>query len=113
MDYFQIPKIVQNPIYGDSLWRGLFKFKSNDWNYVSMRLKVNSIEDKIPKMDGELEISINNITQKFNKLIWRISDDYLISAILFETFFGGSTIKTATPNDTWTYFRNVTIQKLI
>lgn len=112
LNYFQIPNLIQNPVYGDSLWRGIFKFIPNDWNYVSIRLKVNSIQNKIPQMNGELEISINNTTQRFDKLIWRVSEDYLISAILFETFFGGSTIQTATPNDTWTYFRNVTIQKV-
>jgi hypothetical protein len=108
LEYYNISGLVQNPIYGDSLWRGIFKFDPVNWNTISIRLKLN----KININDGELEISINNITQKFDKLIWRTDNNYKINAIIFETFFGGSTIETSTPNDTWSYFKNVKIQRL-
>lgn len=111
-DYYNIPNFVENKIYGDSLWRGLFKFEKNKWNTVSIRLKTNTITDNKPNYDGLLQIKINNITNTFNKMIWRVNENYNISAIIFETFFGGSTINTATPVDTWTYFKNIQIQKI-
>jgi hypothetical protein len=107
-DYYTIPNLVQNEKYGDSLWRGLFVFKKGQWNTIRIRLKVNSIG----KADGELEINVNGQNVMFNRFIWRNIKDVLINAILFETFFGGSTEKYATPVDTWVYFRNVSIQSL-
>jgi hypothetical protein len=111
-DYYNIPKLVQNKIYGDSLWRGLFSFYKNTWNNVSIRLKTNTFTNNIPNYDGELEIKINNVVQSFNKLLWRTNESYNLNAIIFETFFGGSKPSTATPHDTWTYFKNVNITKI-
>lgn len=111
VDYYKIPNLVQNEIYGDSLWRGIFQFYKNIWNPISVRIKTNTIVNNIPNYDGELEISINNVTQSFNKLIWRTDINYNLNSIIFETFFGGSKPSTATPYDTWTYFKNITIEK--
>lgn len=111
-EYMKIPKLVRNKIYGDSLWRGLFKFYKNTWNSVSIRLKTNTFNNNIPNYDGELELTINNITKGFNKFIWRTDPNYNLNAVVFETFFGGSKPSTATPLDTWTYFKNITTTKL-
>ena len=111
-DYYKIPGLVQNPIFGDSLWRSILQFNPMIWNTVSMRLKLNNIKGGIPIADGELQVTINDKTQKFNKLIWRTTNDHFINSILFETFFGGSKREAATPNDTWSYFKNIEIQKL-
>lgn len=110
-NFYNIPNLILNPEYGHSLWRGLFKFYKYKWNDVSIRLKTNSFTDSIPNYDGELEITINNVTQSFNQLLWRTDQEYNINAIIFETFFGGSQPKTATPNDTWSYFKNIIIEK--
>ena len=67
----------------------------------------NSFINNLPNYDGELEITINNISQSFNKLLWRTDQEYNINAIVFETFFGGSQPKYSTPNDTWSYFKNI------
>lgn len=111
-NYYNISGLVLNEKFGDSLWRGLFHFYKTIWNDVSIRLKMNTFTNGLPNYDGELEITINNITQKFNQFIWRIDPNYTLSAIIFETFFGGSQATTATPNDTWTYFKNIKLQKL-
>lgn len=111
-DYYNIPNLVQNKIYGDSLWRGLFKFYKNIWNNVSIRIKTNTLNENIPNYDGQLEITINNITQSFDKIVWRTNSSYNLNSIIFETFFGGSKPSTATPNDTWSYFKNVIITKM-
>lgn len=111
-DYYKIPGLVQNSKFGDSLWRSILQFNPMIWNTVSIRLKLNNIKNGIPVADGELQVTINDNTQKFNKLIWRTTDEHFINAILFETFFGGSKKEAATPNDTWSYFKNIEIQKI-
>jgi hypothetical protein len=113
-DYYEIPRLVENKIYGDSLWRGLVNFEPDVWNKVSVRVKLNGFKSSttVPETNGVLELSVNNNTQTFSKIIWRTSPEYHITALLFETFFGGSTSKYATPVDTWTYFRNVKVMSL-
>ncbi len=110
-EYYSIANFVENNAFGDSLWRGLFKFDKDDWNSVSLHIKVNSFDNKgNPNNDGILTLSINNETQRFNKLIWRVNPTTQVTAILFATFFGGGSPKYATPVNTWSYFRNVQIQ---
>jgi hypothetical protein len=112
-DYLSIPKLIQNDIYGDSLWRNSFKFNPSIWNNISIRVKLNSFDkSNLPKPNGILTVSINNIQKNFNKLIWRTDQSVFLTSILFSTFFGGSTPTYSTPVDTWTYFTNITISKL-
>lgn len=112
-DYKNLQNYVENEKYGDSLWRGLFKFNQNEWNKVMIKLKVNSFDkNKNPVNNGILEVNINGIKYRFNKLIWRNNPQTKITAILFSTFFGGSSIKYATPIDTWSYFRNFRVKNL-
>lgn len=109
-DYYLTANYVENRVFGDSLWRGLFKFSNETWNDVSIHVKLNSF-DRFgnARSDGLLELTINSITQKFNKLVWRTNPETQITAILFSTFFGGGSEKYATPVDTWTYFKNIQI----
>lgn len=107
--YNSIPNLVLNPTYGDSLWRGLFQFVKGSWNNVSVRIKVNSIVNGIAQPDGIVQLTINGVTETYNKMIWRTDNSHHVNAIVFDTFFGGSTNDWATPNDTWTYFRNMTV----
>lgn len=110
-NFYNISNLILNPQYGHSLWRGLFQFYKYQWNEVSIRLKTNTFINNLPNYDGELEITINNVTQSFNQLLWRTDPEYNINAIIFETFFGGSKPKTATPNDTWSYFKTLLLKK--
>lgn len=106
-DYYKIPKIVRNDVYGDSLWRGLFKLQPNIWNKIMFKVKLNTFnQNGDPKPNGILELCINDKQQQFDKLIWRINSHTKITAIMFSTFFGGGSPKYATPVNTWTYFNN-------
>jgi hypothetical protein len=104
----RLPGFVRNGKYGDSIWRGAFKFEKELWNKVTIRVKLNDVS----KANGELEIDINGGNQRYNEIVWRTNEDVGLREIIFETFFGGSTIKYATPVDTHSYFRNVQIQAL-
>jgi hypothetical protein len=104
--------VIKNGEYGDSLWRNDLVFDPHNWNNVSIQLKLNNIKNNIPIQDGLLQVTINNITRKFDKIIWRTDNKHFINTIIFETFFGGSSPQAATPHDTWTYFQNVQVQKL-
>lgn len=106
-EYYDIPNLVQNDAFGDSLWRGLFQFQPNTWNKIMFRVKLNTFDKNgEPNSNGVLEMCINEDKQQFNNLIWRTNPNTQITAILFSTFFGGSTIKYATPVDTWAYFKD-------
>jgi hypothetical protein len=112
-EYQQIPNLIQNDAFGDSLWRGLFKFQPTEWNKVMIRVKMNTFDkDGNPNANGILELFVNEEPQKFNNLIWTTNPSTSITAILFSTFFGGGSEKYATPIDTWSYFRNFRVKKL-
>jgi hypothetical protein len=104
--------VIKNGQYGDSLWRNQLRFDPYNWNNVSIQLRLNNVKDNVAIQDGLLQVTINNTTRKFDKIIWRTDTKHFINTIIFETFFGGSLPKTATPHDTWTYFQNVQVQKL-
>jgi len=111
LEYTQIPNLIQNDEYGDSLWRGLFEFLQNEWNQITMYIKLNTFDESGNAInDGVLELTINDHKETFDKLIWRTNPQTKITAILFSTFFGGSSIKYATPNDTYSYFKNFRIK---
>lgn len=112
-EYQQIPNLIQNDAFGDSLWRGLFKFQPTEWNKVMIRVKMNTFDkDGNPNANGILELFVNEEPRKFNNLIWTTNPSTSITAILFSTFFGGGSEKYATPIDTWSYFRNFRVKKL-
>jgi hypothetical protein len=106
-EYEKLQGFVRNGKYGDSVWRGAFKFEKGVWNNVTIRAKLNDVNES---KNGELEVEINGVNERYNKMVWRTSERLHITAILFESFFGGSTEKYATPVDTYTYFRNVQIR---
>eukprot|EP01025_Chloroclados_australasicus_P033761 TRINITY_DN3451_c2_g1_i1.p1 TRINITY_DN3451_c2_g1~~TRINITY_DN3451_c2_g1_i1.p1 ORF type:complete len:132 (-),score=8.46 TRINITY_DN3451_c2_g1_i1:164-559(-) len=106
--YQQLPDCVRNAKYGDSLWRGILSFKPNHWNRVRLRARVNT-----PGVaDGLLEIDINGVCRTFDCMTWRCTDDVLVSAVLFETFFGGSSERFACPQDTKMFFKSIQVRDL-
>lgn len=114
-DYYDINNFVSNGKYGDSLWKSSFQFEKEQWNNVTVKMRLNTFSrDKnnntvIPLSNGKLEVTINNNTEKFDKLIWTRDQSYSINTLLFSTFFGGSTEKYATKNDTYSYFKNIQV----
>jgi hypothetical protein len=112
-EYQHIPNLIKNNTFGDSLWRGIFKFQPTKWNKVMMRVKMNTFDKNgNANANGILEIFINEQLQKFTKLIWSTNPSTKITAILLSTFFGGSSEEYATPVDTWSYFKNFRINKI-
>jgi hypothetical protein len=112
-EYQQIPNFIKNDNFGDSLWRGLFKFQPTQWNKVFIQVKINTFDkDGNPNANGILELCINEECQKMTTLIWTTNQSTSITAILFSTFFGGSSVKYATPVHTWSYFKNFRVKKI-
>lgn len=111
IEYNKIENFKKNKGYGDSLWKGIFQFRQNEWNNIMIHIKLNSFDKyDLPMEDGVLKININGIEKIYDKMIWRIDNSTTITSILFSTFFGGSKPKYATPIDTWTYFKNFRVK---
>lgn len=108
-EYKKIQNAVYNPAFGDSLWRGLFKFEKKKWNKVEMVLTLN---DSKSNANGRLDLTINNVTKSFDKFLWSITDS-VIAGITTDTFFGGGDDSWATPVDTSICFKNFIIEKLV
>jgi len=108
--YAYLPESIgkKNGIYGDSLWRGQLQFEKGIWNNVSIRVKLNDYL----KINGELEVSINNRTKMYTEGIFKTNSKVMITAILFQTCFGGGSVEYATPTDQWVYFRDMKISKM-
>jgi hypothetical protein len=110
--YTSIPNLILDPTYGDSLWRGLLNYNKGSWNKIDMLLTLNTITSGVANHDGKLSLTINGVTQHYDKFIWTTIDT-LITGIVFDTFFGGSDSSWATPVDTSTYFKNFHLQKVL
>ena len=78
-----------NGASGDQLFSGLFA-KSNDWNDVSISVKLNSVVNGVPQADGSLTLSINGESRSFDNMVWRDDPDTKVENIMFSTFVGGS-----------------------
>lgn len=104
--YDLIENLVVNKDYGDSWWRGIFKWKKQVWNSVTISAKMNSFSNNLPNKDGVVRLTINNTTKTFSKVILSKYPDTKITGILGSTFFGGSDSSWATPKDTFTELTN-------
>ena len=109
--YYSIPNSILNSVDGDSLWRGLVNFNKGSWNTVSIVLTVNTMSSGHANPDGYLELTVNGVTESFNRMIWT-SIGSTISGVLFTTFFGGADSTWATLVATSTYYKNVQLVKL-
>ena len=120
--YVYLPKYIQqntsyynntikNAVFGDSVWRGEFQFDNKNWNNVTLRIRLNTFTNTVPKMDGILELTINDVKRGLYDIIWTTQPNSKVETLIFETFFGGSSPKAVTPNDTWSYFKNVSVVK--
>lgn len=110
-DYSSIPNESLDPVYGDSLWRGIFNYNKGAWNTVVMDLSLNTMTSGTANHDGTLTLTINGVSQNYNKFIWTTTGTS-ITGIVFDTFFGGSDSTWATPVDTSIYFKNFNLQKV-
>ena len=108
--YDNIPGLVLNPTYGNSMWRGFLKFYKKKWNRVNLTIKMNTFNGNKANADGIIIVNVNGVEYSFNKLKYT-EDKVDIVGFVFDTFFGGSTSDWATPVDTSIYCKNFVIYK--
>ena len=110
--YKNIPGLTENSTYGDSLWRGILKLYKKKWNRISITVKLNTFNGNKANKDGIIMVTTNNITQKFDKLVYT-DQKVNIEGITTDTFFGGGDKSWATPKDTSIYFKNFMVIKTL
>lgn len=104
-EFYNQPGYFDNEPYGYSLYRGFNTFVPNEWNDVVMRIKLNTVGQS----DGILQVSINNKTMSYDKMVWRKNETMLINGITMHSFFGGSDDSWATPVQQNIYFSKFTL----
>ena len=93
---------------GIDLWRdSKLQFKKGAWNTVSINVKVNDPK----KSNGVVELTVNNVTMKFNGMCWS-EKAKKASGILFATWFGGGSKEYAPSKTQKADFRNVSYKIL-
>jgi chitosanase len=110
--YKNIPGLKENATYGDSLWRGILKLYKKKWNRIYITVKLNTFNGNKANKDGIIMVTTNNITQRFDKLVY-VDQKVNIEGITTDTFFGGGDKSWATPKDTSIYFKNFTVVKTL
>jgi chitosanase len=110
--YKNIPGLIENSTFGDSLWRGILRFQRKKWNRVVITVKLNTFNGNKANKDGIIMVSTNNITQRFDKLVYT-DQKVNIEGITTDTFFGGGDSSFATPFDTSIYFKNFIVIKTL
>lgn len=95
--YDKLPNLTKNGEYGDSIWRGSFKFKKGAWNDVDLDIKLNDIG----KNNGLLSLKINGKQMKYERMGWRSDKDIEVSGINSACFFGGNDKSWASRVDTF------------
>jgi hypothetical protein len=108
--YNNIPGLVLNPRYGNSMWRGFLKFYKLKWNRVCLTVKMNTFNGNKANSDGIIIINVNGVEYSFNKLKYT-EDKVNIEGFVLDTFFGGSDSSWATPVSTSIYFKNFVMYK--
>ena len=106
--YSRIEGAIYNAKYGDSLWRGELKFVKDRWNTVRVRVRLNTIG----REDGIVQVAVNGVQRSFTGIVWRTDPSVRISSIIFDTFFGGSSIDYASARDTCTRFSDVRLTRV-
>lgn len=106
-EYKNLPNAHYNAKYGDSLWRGLLKFKpAGAWNTVQLRVVLNTPGHQ----DGLLSVSVNGTEQRFERMVWRTTPNIVVSSLFFSTFYGGSKPEHACPADTCIRFKDFRLE---
>ena len=108
--YKNIPNLVENSTFGDSLWRGILKFKKKHWNRIIITIKLNTFNGNKANKDGLLILNINDIKCSFDKLVYT-DQKVNLEGITTDTFFGGGDSSFATPIDTSIYLKNFIVVK--
>ncbi|KAK2463273.1 hypothetical protein APHAL10511_004928 [Amanita phalloides] len=97
--------IICNSDFGISISRGKFTFTAGRWSRITMLVQLNNPPDLA---NGNVQLYFNDVLA-INQTGLQIRSDSSVVAngMYFSTFFGGSDSSYATPQTTYTYFRNI------
>jgi hypothetical protein len=99
--YAYIPE--KNGQYGESISPGAWTFIPGQWQHLEQEVVVNhrGLHDGVLRVwvDGKLVASWTDI-------LYRVSDDVLVSGLMFSTFFGGHDPSWASPRTQSSFFRD-------
>ncbi|KAL0088531.1 polysaccharide lyase family 14 protein [Phycomyces blakesleeanus] len=99
-----LPLVMCNDQYGTTFSRGLLQLKKGQWTKLELYIKINDPS----KSNGILQVwQDDSLLISQTSLQYRTSNAVAISSLMFSTFFGGGTANYATPQDTYSYYRNV------
>lgn len=108
--FYEQKGYIYNDQYGESLWRGYLTFELGIWNNVTLFVKVNTPN----KTNGIIRLTINNITQEVNNVVWINSNkQQAVNGLMMHTFFGGNDATWATPTEQNVYFKNFVVSNTI
>ncbi|KAG6880321.1 hypothetical protein C0992_011070 [Termitomyces sp. T32_za158] len=97
--------VICNPDFGTSLQRGAFGFVSNQWNRITLLVRLNNPPNVA---NGNVQLYYNDLKAiDQQNLQIRSSSSVNANGLFFSTFFGGSDDSWETPTTTHTYYRNI------
>ncbi|THH30817.1 hypothetical protein EUX98_g3366 [Antrodiella citrinella] len=95
-----------NSVYGASVGRGSFTFKTGAWTTISERVRLNDDGQS----NGEIQLFVDGQSViNVGGLVLTDSSAGRIRGIMMQTFFGGSTSDYATPKDQDVYFADFSV----
>ncbi|GAA5966249.1 hypothetical protein JCM8115_006425 [Rhodotorula mucilaginosa] len=90
--------------FGISIHRGAFAFKAGSWTQVTQVVILNSEPDLA---NGYLALYAGEkLAIELTDVVFRVNTTVTATAMMFSTFFGGSSADYAATADCWSYFRN-------
>jgi len=105
--------VIYHSTSGQSLGRGKVRFVNNIWQTVRLEAHLNDVG----KTNGWMKLCVTPVTPDnqpqmcytAENILMRNVDTHHLRGLMFSTFFGGSSISYAAPNDCSTYFKNFKI----
>ncbi|RDX47443.1 hypothetical protein OH76DRAFT_780643 [Lentinus brumalis] len=95
-----------NDVYGASVGRGVFTFKTGARTTIGQRVKLNDVGDA----NGEIELFVAGKSMfSVGGLVLRDSSSGRIRGMQMQTFFGGSDSSWASPKDQDVYFSDFSV----
>ncbi|TPX31790.1 hypothetical protein SmJEL517_g04981 [Synchytrium microbalum] len=97
---------VCNDAYGISINRGSWSFANalGTWTSITVFSQMNTLGNS----DGILGVYVNGSQKIYNQNIqYSTTPGEGVTSLFFSSFFGGSTIDWATPNQTYTMYRSI------
>ncbi|XP_052251065.1 uncharacterized protein LOC127858142 [Dreissena polymorpha] len=91
---------------GIEMGKGTFRFQHNRWLHIRQEVHLNAQ----PGQNGYIRLWVDGHAKTHvTDVIMRQNTHFDIDGLFFSTFFGGADSSWASPNDTYTYYRNFKI----